>query len=404
MAGRKGKDLDYFKDIKITEIFTNQEVRDGTVEYYALWRYAKELVNSGSSKMWDRISKIQEINSTNYKEYFSTAYSGGMGRRTIMSKQQVDARKMPVIDTRDIEATIQNEITRGINDHGVQFLAALGMPPHGKLSWGVLDGTIMPVAIKPGKFYKRIIRYALDSQTMDPSAFKGGKDMQNQILEFIKDLQQRDAYYDAFFSGNYRYIPPDIESMNKHLNVVPNMSSGFKAFIGRRYGNFNFKQHTFGNHIFGFGKEYQDSVSLYREIQNVYGGDSSAYDTITQGLSRLNQLSMEAGYVDPISYAVLVDGFRSQLHGMGIGTAMKNGVDVHGRIVQGHEVFRSDPLFAMVQGAEGFSLDPIKMLSPYRTKNLRKFIKHAQDVMEIPNGGKSKIKDFFESNSTGCKW
>ena len=76
---------------------------------------------------------------------------------------------------------------------------------------------------------------------------------------------------------------------------------------------------------------------------------------------------------------------------MGFGEAVRKGVDLNDNQVNigGH-----DPLLALIVNGEGYSFNPLKVLSGYRANMLRKFIRHGKDVMETPErNGKTSIRN-----------
>ncbi|QDP47205.1 MAG: hypothetical protein GOVbin655_39 [Prokaryotic dsDNA virus sp.] len=398
----KGRALEAIKDIKMTNIYSNKEVRRATSDLYTFWHYVKELNYTGTPEQWKKINEIKAISGKDYSEHFNLGQSQDYNHMTIKDKTQIDRSMYPIADSSTIEDIITKRIIDGVNDHGTGFLALLGMPKTGAMSWGVFEGTAMPTAIKPSNMTKRVIRFALNTVDMDPTLFKNGENTKNEIKTFLEDILQRDAYYDAFFSGNVRYLPNDPNEMNQYLNSIPKMDSSFKAFIGRNYSDFNFRHHAFENHIFGNTKEYQNSVDVYKSILNVFGGSESAFDSVTTGLSKLNEISMDLGVVDPVSYALMVDNFKKELDGLGFGDALKHAMTIKGKKVEGNEILQTDPLVQMMVGNGGFSLDPVKMLSPYKISQLKKFLKQATDVARTPLGGKNRLEDLKKKIEYAC--
>ena len=128
------------------------------------------------------------------------------------------------------------------------------------------------------------------------------------------------------------------------------------------------------------------------------------YDNITVGLSYLNQVTMETGRMDPLSYMYLIDQYKKELGDLGFDFAIKNGVDINGNIV-GVKRFNDNPLMNIIQGSEGYSFNPLKVLSSYRAQMLRKFMMHGEKVMKTPERDGNSWEDSWKSDQTGgwCK-
>ena len=264
------------------------------------------------------------------------------------------------------------------------------------LDLGVYNGRILPIAIKPTTNYKRGIKWMLDYKKRNATNFDS----------MLRVLAKRDAAYSNFFSGKFRYMPTNDAELMNHLQNIPNIPKMIKSF-GANYTDLSFKKDILNRHVFGMGKEYDNTISFYRQlIESFYGEHPDkaaaigAVEGYTKGISYLSQITVENGYSNPLSKMVLMDNLKRELHTRGIPEAISKGIDINGQPIMLPVDVQMNPLMATLHGgsqSEGVNLNPMKMLSHYKMGQLRQFINQSREVVTTPetNSWKEKKEDSF---------
>lgn len=64
---------------------------------------------------------------------------------------------------------------------------------------------------------------------------------------------------------------------------------------------------------------------------------------------------------------------------------------------------RQDPLLGIIDGNNGFSFNPLKILSGYRANMLRRFMMHAEDIVNTPERNGKSWEDSWKNDEVGGK-
>ena len=140
------------------------------------------------------------------------------------------------------------------------------------------------------------------------------------------------------------------------------------------------------------GPEYDNNVAFYQRMLNAGIGDpnTAAFREVTEVLSKTNQLAMENGYLDPISYFLHTKGIRNRLDALGLGDVEQ--VQIIGNKLDNLNIHSRESGLAILGGkTDGITIKPMAMLSDYRLSLLRTFITQGKDVK---NNLKNSDKDW----------
>ena len=210
------------------------------------------------------------------------------------------------------------------------------------------------------------------------------------------------------FSGNLRYIPTNSAELNGYLQNVPQLPNKINSYLGMKYGDITFKKNLMDRHVFGLGREYSDNITFLNQVnQAVHNGNAqktAAFETTTKGISNLNQLTMESGYMDPMSYFTLMENYKREISNIGIDNAITGGTTIFGDARNINPALAQNPLASIATGKHGISLDPMKMMGSYKMRMLMEFNKQAKEIIETQEHNGEKWLRNFEQEESGGFW
>jgi len=174
------------------------------------------------------------------------------------------------------------------------------------------------------------------------------------------------------------------------------------------YTDVAFKKNILDQHTFGLGREYSNNVSFLSQIHTAINQGSERrtkeFNTITEGISNLNQITMESGFMDPVSYFQMMEMYKRQIGELGIDNAISGGTSIFGNTRGINPAFKQDPLAAVATGKHGISLNPIKMLGSYKMRMLLMFNNQAKDIMLTQEKMGEKWKADWNNEESGGFW
>ena len=174
------------------------------------------------------------------------------------------------------------------------------------------------------------------------------------------------------------------------------------------YTDFTFKKNILDQHTFGLGREYSNNVSFLSQIHQVLNqgreNRTKEFETATTGISNLNQLTMESGWMDPMSYFQLMENYKREIGALGIDNAISGGINLFGQTKGLNPSIKGDPLAAILTGKHGISLNPVKMLGSYKMRMLLLFNQQAREVMRTQEKNGDKWNSDWRNEESGGFW
>ncbi len=401
----KGKDPRNFPDIRMVDIYRNKDIREATIQYYAMHSVSSLMQPKNAEGMNAFIRDLHKKIGIEYKDFISYSHGAGYGHLT-MNERQLKAFRIGTHDSKfTLEDAIQREIGIGVENFGPAFLFHFGMPRTDFLSLGVYEGKVMPTAIKPSANYKRVLRFIMEKietgnkgQGQDYIGWKGLAEM----------IQKADTHFGDLFSGNLRFIPTNPSELNSYLQNVPTLGNKLQTFIGMNYTDFTFKKNILDQHTFGLGREYSNNISFLNQVNQVFHGGNEnrtqEFETATRGLSNLNQLTMESGFMDPMSYFQMVEMYKREIGNLGLDNAISGGSNTFGNTRGINPAMQQNPLAALILGKHGISLNPIKIMGSYKMNMLLRFNEQAKEIITVQEKNGKNWEEKWKNDEEGGFW
>ena len=406
----KGKEPENFPDVNLVDIYRNKDIREATIQYYTLHSFGNLFTAKNPNQMTKDIRELRQMIGVEYKEINTLQSSTGYGHLT-MSKAQIEKFRLdPYTSRYTLEDAIQLKLQEGFRNHGASFLFEFATPKYGgEVNLGVYNGRVMPTVIKPSANYKRILRFMLESMETAYREKTGRGDLWKNLLTKIAE---RDAHFSNIFSGDLQYIPTDGAQINSMFKNAPDVPNRLNAYIGMRYGDITFRKNILHRHVFGLGHEYDTNISFLNEL---HANAKRMHDPTqrreirerTEGISKLHQLTMEGGYMNPISYHLLIEQYKKELGDLGFGKeSIAGGYDKWGNQIQINPATANHGLTGLITGDKGVSFDPMRMMSPYKINMLLKFMEQGANVASTRKENGESWKTEWKSEIEGgriCK-
>ena len=401
----KDRDPKNIPDIKVVDIYRNKDIREATIQYYTMHSMTELLRPKNGNDMDLFIRGLRKKIGIEYKDHNYYSHSSGYGHLS-MNERQLKAFRIGTHDSRySLEDAIQREMEIGVQRFGPGFLLHFAMPRTDFLSLGVYEGKVMPTAIKPSANYKRVLRFVMEkmenehkSQSPSLVGWKGLAEM----------IQKADTHFSDMFSGNLRYIPTNSSELNSYLQNVPTLGNKMQTFIGMNYSDFTFKKNILDQHTFGLGREYSNNVSFLNQINQAFNQGNERktqeYETITRNISNLNQITMESGLMDPMSYFQMISMYKRQIGNLGIDNAITGGSDSFGNTRGINPAMQQNPLVAIMLGKHGISLNPVKLMGSYRMNMLLRFNEQAKEIISVQEKNGKNWEEQWKNDESGGFW
>ena len=394
--------IKYLEKLKMVDVSRDQDVIEGTVQWYTMHGLADRW---GISKDMNQGNFIRDLNEAivlgakYYNEFNEMGQTSEFGNQTIHGSELKQMRMNPNTDLMSVEAHITDRLERGYADYNMPFLINYAMPNTVDTNIGVFNHGAIPISSKPTGRLKRVVKFMLDK--MNTTTDKVEKlDMKEALEVLIK----RYSSYRNYFDGNFSAIPTTDRDMMNILNNPPGFSDNLKTVFDR-YEKIQIQQGKFAQDVFGMGSEYDNNVMFYRRLleEGIGNSDKIALKEATSTLSYTNQLLMENGYMDPITYYLNVKNVRRELERLGLDKAETMGVD--GGEYNALSIHSKESQLAVLAGQKaGISIRPMQLMTDYRLSMIQKFIKQGKDLKKQEKSSREWGEFREEYNKKGyCK-
>ena len=367
-------DLDALKKIEILDITHNDEVLEGTVQWMTLDPLADRFKSSDNIGFNKLLNKAFEIGAELYSEKIEMGATSPYKGKQIHSAKQEKMRMDPKEEFTDIEAEITKVLAEGYEQYKIPFLINYALPTKTQTTVGLFNNIPMPVSTKGSGRLKRITKFLLErmNTTKDPVE-------RLELKNSIKVLVNRYNAYRNFFDGNLDMIPLKDRDMMNVINNAPGFSSALKSTYDR-YESIKIDKGIQAKDIFGMGTEYDNNVSFFKRLVNekALSGSTIDFNSAEQLISKTNQLVMENGYLDPISYYLHTKNLKAKLEKLGLSDVEQ--ASIEGNDLSKLQVHGEAGLNVLAGRHDGITIKPLAMLNDYRLGLITRMIKQGKDI------------------------
>ena len=129
-----------------------------------------------------------------------------------------------------------------------------------------------------------------------------------------------------------------------------------------------------------------------------------SFSSITRNISNLNQITMESGLMDPMSYFQMISMYKRQIGNLGIDNAITGGSDSFGNTRGINPAMQQNPLVAIMLGKHGISLNPVKLMGSYRMNMLLRFNEQAKEIISVQEKNGKNWEEQWKNDESGGFW
>tara|TARA_R110002020_G_scaffold133354_1_gene297551 strand:+ start:10154 stop:18586 length:8433 start_codon:yes stop_codon:yes gene_type:complete len=389
--------IKFLEKLKIVDISRDQDVIEGTVQWYTMHGLADRW---GITKDFNQGNFIRDLNEAivmgakYYNEFNEMGQTSAYGNQTIHSTQLKEMRMNPNTDMMSVETHINKLLEKGYNNYQMPFLINYAMPTTTDTGIGVYNHIPMPISSKPSGRLKRTIKFMLDKMNTTTSPTE-----KLEMKEALEVMIKRYASYKNYFDNNLSAIPTGDRDMMNLINNPPGFSDNLKSVFDT-YNKIQIQQSKFANDVFGMGSEYDSNVMFYRRLleEGIGNKNKIALKEATSTLSYTNQLLMENGYMDPITYYLNIKNVRTELERLGLDKAETMGVD-GGEFSPINKHSGENQLTVLAGKKAGVSIRPMQLMTDYKLSMIQRFIKQGKELKKYENASKeiSEIKEDYKN-------
>jgi hypothetical protein len=199
-------------------------------------------------------------------------------------------------------------------------------------------------------------------------------------------------------------IPTRDQDMMHLINNPPGFSDNLSSVFGR-YDRLGIQSGRIGQDVFGLGQDYDNTALFYRRLINeATGGQKNAQlNKSLENLSYTNQLLMESGNLDPVTYYLMNSNVRKELSKLGLDRAEIMGIE-GGETAPINIHKEGSGLSVLASDRGGVSINPQKMMTDYNISMIRKYIRQGQELKKYDKAERSWDDIEKELEATGfCK-
>ena len=368
------RDIKLLEKIKVLDITHNEEIIEGTVQWMVLDPLADRFKSSNNTGFNKLLNKAFEMGAELYSEKIEMGSTSPYKGKQILNAKQEKLRSEPKEEYADIELEISKVLEEGYQDYKIPFLINYALPKKTSTTIGLFNNIPMPVSTKATGRFKRITKFLLEKMntTKDPVE-------RLEIKNSLKVLINRYNAYRNFFDGNLDMIPLKDRDMMNIINNAPGFSSALKNTFDR-YESIKIDKGTQAKDVFGMGTEYDNNVSFFQRLVNEKAmiGSTIDFNAAEQIISKTNQLVMENGYLDPISYYLHTKNLKTKLEKLGLSDVEQASIETND--LSKLQVHGEAGLNILAGRHDGITIKPLAMLNDYRLGLITRMIKQGKDI------------------------
>ena len=267
------------------------------------------LANGNDAQMVRDVNKIRKLYRDDWAQYFSNTGAEPYMDRTIVGETQKLAKLDPK-SSLEIQKGIENELTRLYNEYGPLAIWKFADPrksqlPEKKITLGLFNGNVVHMAARPSKRLNLAVKFF---EKMADKKLPGVRDIELDALAANSMMDMTARLYSTthnYFRKNINQIAKDdIVYANELQALSPDMPYHLKSMFNR-YTDVKFGRSSDNYSPFSFGPRRNSKIDFFRRLFGTAGQDKQ-FDEYIDGLSRLDQLSMENEFMHPMKFAALM--------------------------------------------------------------------------------------------------
>ena len=224
------------------------------------------------------------------------------------------------LEPADIHANVEGRLTQLYNEYGPLALWHYAAPKkmnsaQTEMSVGIFEGNVVNMAIEPSKTFSQVIKFlgkVANKQNPNVGDIEIAAQEANSMLEMATNMY---STYHNYFHKNINQIPlDDVQQVNRMGSFAPDMpyflNNAFKKYTDLRFSKVSNEYNPFS-----FGIRENGQMDFMRRLFNMTG-QGEAFREYTEGLSKLNQMSIENGYIHPMKYASIMHSIEGKANEM----------------------------------------------------------------------------------------
>lgn len=393
-------DVKYLKSLKTVDIQRESDYIEGTLQLYTLYEMTDKF-SGGSEKFYTDLKSSRSLGYELYNEYTEMGQTAPFKNLTYLKNEQKALRRDPSHSIKDVETKLMENLEENFQKHKLPFLWEYAMPTKSETTIGLFHGNPLAISTKPSSRFKRVIRFLLDKYNTAPNRVE-----KQSYKEILEQMSRKYTAFSNMFDENYSLIPLQDQGIFNMMTNVPGFSKKISSTFDR-YEAIKAEKGAYAQDIFGMGPEYDTNVSWYRKVIgeafNARGGKGKV-EELTNILSHTNQLVMENGYMNPVSYFYMTQKIKTDLAELGFDKGLTHGID--GATANKLSAYNLSPELVMLGGRQdGVSIKPMNLLNEYRMNMLKQFIKQGKDIKKLQKRQESETwaEARINQNKTGCE-
>ena len=399
---RSNKNLPNLKMVHIGG--EREQLRAMTQFYMTEWFINNIHLRGHHKKMLDDVRAAKQEWGKEWGEYFQNTSTEKYGENTILN-EILKEQRFNQLEPKEIHANTEGRLLQLYNEYGPLALWHYAAPKKmtsasTEMTLGIFQGNVVNMAAEPSKTFSQVMKFlgkVANKQIEQVRDVELAAQEANSILEMATKMYTTTHQY--FHKNVNQIAKDDIELFNRIGKFAPDMpyflNNAFKKYTDLRFSKVSNEYNPFS-----FGIRENGQMDFMRRLFNM-SGDNNAFREYTEGLSRLNQMSIENQYMHPMKYAAIMHSIEGKANEI-MKNAFPGVMDINtGNVMPISRANMADnPLYVLLGGGNatnyGYKLNTLSNFTNYQKDMMKRLFDQTNQTL---NAKSDTWNEMFKENS-----